>query len=259
MGNTIDTIMFPKPSPPTYQHEEGTSLYTTTKDGRKIAYIIATPAAQPRKVPVAILYAHGNAEDLGTVAYQIKHYSSEMKVTIYAMDYAGYGMSEGQPSEQNTYLDISAMLQVVEEKFTRNNIVLWGRSLGSGPTCYLAHHAANVENKPFAGVILLSPFLSAFRVVAPGFMIKASIPLDKFKNYERMKDGGFKCRVFVLHGKQDEVIHCSHGEILAEAIPSEYRHPPVFIDGAHHNDVENVIRKPLTSYLNEFLQIVVGS
>jgi fermentation-respiration switch protein FrsA (DUF1100 family) len=254
MGNTIDSIMFPKPTPPSYSHEEGISTYITTADRRKIAYIVATPT-HSRKTPIAILYSHGNAEDLGTVRYQIKKYSREMRVTIYAFDYGGYGSSQGDPSEKTTYLDIEAMLRLVEEKFDRKHIVLWGRSLGGGPTCYLAHQAARSDKKPFAGVILLSPFLSAFRVVAPSFLLRQYIPLDKFRNYERVKDG-FDCRIFVIHGKQDEVISCSHGETLAATIAPEFCHPPVFVDKAHHNDVEDVIRKPLTVYLNEFLEVL---
>ena len=42
-------------------------------------------------------------------------------------------------------------------------IVLYGRSLGSGPSCFLAQKSAK-EGQSVGGVILQSPLLSAFRV-----------------------------------------------------------------------------------------------
>ena len=52
-------------------------------------------------------------------------------------------------------------------------IILYGRSIGSGPACWLA------ENYPVAGVILQSAFMSICRVV-----VDMKMPFDKLKNID---------------------------------------------------------------------------
>jgi len=90
--------------------------------------------------------------------------------------------NKGEPSEENCYKCINAAYHFL--RHVRNiepqEIVLYGRSVGSGPTCYLAAKTAE-EGNSVAGVILHSPFLSIFRVVVDfGF----SMAGDMFKNIQ---------------------------------------------------------------------------
>lgn len=60
-------------------------------------------------------------------------------------------------------------------------IILYGRSLGSGPSCYLASKTA-LEGDSVGGLILHSPFLSVYKVVADlGFHLVG----DLFNNEKR--------------------------------------------------------------------------
>ena len=89
-----------------------------------------------------------------------------------AYDYTGYGKSTGRPAEEQCYADIEAAFQHLTEQLGQSpeKIVLYvaffsvsqhmhstyhryGRSLGSGPTCYLAQKQSR-EQRPVAGVIL---------------------------------------------------------------------------------------------------------
>ena len=69
-----------------------------------------------------------------------------------------------QPSEQNTYADIEAAYKCLEETYGTNteNIILYGQSVGSGPTLHLASRLPHLR-----AVILHSPILSGLRVVYP--------------------------------------------------------------------------------------------
>jgi hypothetical protein len=51
-------------------------------------------------------------------------------------DYTGYGVSSGQPSIAATCCDVSRVLQCLESDFDikRQTVVLYGQSVGSGPT-----------------------------------------------------------------------------------------------------------------------------
>ena len=60
--------------------------------------------------------------------------------TCVSYDYPGYGHSSGKPSELGCYEAIDAVFTklIQDKEIFKNQIVLWGRSLGTGPSCYLA-------------------------------------------------------------------------------------------------------------------------
>jgi len=67
-----------------------------------------------------------------------------------------------QPSEENTYADIEAVYQCLETEYgiSQEDIILYGQSVGSGPTLHLASHLPRLR-----GVVLHSAILSGLRVV----------------------------------------------------------------------------------------------
>jgi abhydrolase domain-containing protein 17 len=69
-----------------------------------------------------------------------------------------------QPSEQNTYADIEAAYRCLIETYgaSEENIILYGQSVGSGPTLDLASCLPHLR-----AVILHSPILSGLRVMYP--------------------------------------------------------------------------------------------
>jgi pimeloyl-ACP methyl ester carboxylesterase len=113
----------------------------------------------------------------------VKFLAKSLHVSILAYDYTGYGLSQPSiPSEENCYADIDAAYDylVNERQILPENIVLYGRSLGSGPSCYLAARTAEAGS-PVAGLILHAPFLSVFRVV---FESGCTLIGDKFPNVD---------------------------------------------------------------------------
>ena len=69
-----------------------------------------------------------------------------------------------QPSEQNTYADIEAAYKCLEVAYGTHaeDIILYGQSVGSGPTLELAARLPNLR-----AAVLHSPILSGLRVMYP--------------------------------------------------------------------------------------------
>lgn len=178
MGDTISQLVFRPPNPPTPIRPNKHFWLDIDRDGNKVpAFFI-----KRRKATVTCLFSHGNAEDLGMMYSRMKELARVMCVNVMAYDYTGYGKSTGEANEENVFKCISAAYKYLLDirGIKPEEIVLYGRSVGSGPTCYLAARTAD-EGRPVAGVILHSPFLSIFRVVVDlGFSISG----DMFRNIE---------------------------------------------------------------------------
>lgn len=152
-----------------------------------------------------ILYSHGNAEDLGLIYDYLQGLSQMLQVNMCAYDYSGYGLSipynernghgllenENTPSEEKCNSDICAVYKYLttDRGIHCKNIILYGRSLGGGPSCFLAsktwNNKKNKRDNGVGGLILHSTFSSVFRVVVDfGF----TLPGDIFPNIDRIGD-----------------------------------------------------------------------
>lgn len=252
MGDLISSLLF-QPPPPTYLHPSRHFWLTTSHATRIPAFFIERPNAK-----VTILFSHGNAEDLGMIYDWFNELARVLRVNIMAYDYTGYGKSSGEvPCEDFVYADIEAAYKYLLEvkNIQPEEIVLYGRSLGSGPSCYLAQKTAN-DGRSVAGVILQSPLLSAFRVA---FNFRFTVPMDKFPNVDRASS--IKCPVFIVHGTQDEVVPFWHGEELFLAIEQCWRAKPFWVEGAGHNNIEAMLRPSgaFVDALIEFLDLHISA
>jgi pimeloyl-ACP methyl ester carboxylesterase len=116
---------------------------------------------------ITLLYSHANAEDLGIMFGWLKCLARRLNVNVLAYDYTGYGESDGEPSEEACYADIEAAYDylVNDRKLEPSQIILYGRSVGSGPATYLASKLS-IEGVQVGGLVLECPFKSVYRVVA---------------------------------------------------------------------------------------------
>lgn len=173
---------------------------------------------------LVVLFSHGNAEDVGhNIDFARDYHLHGFGVLFY--DYRGYGLSPGRPSERSTYEDIEAAYNflITDQHIAPSRIIAHGRSVGSGPSTYLA------QKHPLAGLILESPFVSAFRVVTRVPLI----PFDKYNNLARIKN--IHCPVLIIHGTQDTIVPFWHGQKLYNAA-----HDPkmnYWVQAANHNDL----------------------
>ncbi len=198
------------------------------------------------KAKYTILYSHGNAEDLGDLIPLLQELRS-MGFAVFAYDYEGYGTSQGTPSEANAYRDIDAAYNYLTKDLAvpTERIIAYGRSVGTGSAVDLA------ARQPLAGLILESPFITAFRVLTriPIF------PIDKFRNIDKIKN--VRCPILVMHSKTDEIIPFQHGqEVFAAA--NEPKHF-LWVDGASHNNLMEVANVEYAKTLGEFSALIQQS
>ncbi|XP_028805973.1 alpha/beta hydrolase domain-containing protein 17B [Neltuma alba] len=246
-------LAFFPPSPPTYQLKKGADgklmvvsppspspsmlmpipyaddpsldvLFVGTKFGNKIvAFYLRNPYAR-----LTLLYSHGNAADLGQLYDLFVQLKVNLKVNIIGYDYSGYGASTGKPSESNTYADIEAIYECLETQYgvSQEDLILYGQSVGSGPTLHLASKLPRLR-----GVVLHSGILSGLRVLCH---VKFTVCFDIYKNINKIKK--VKCPVLVIHGTEDDVVNLFHGNGLWKMAREPYE--PLWIKGGGHCNLE---------------------
>ncbi|KAG0450206.1 hypothetical protein HPP92_027048 [Vanilla planifolia] len=211
----------------------------TKKGNDIIAMYVRHPSAS-----LTLLYSHGNAADLGQLYDLLSELSVHLHVNVMGYDYSGYGQSSGKPSEQNTYNDIETVYKCLEDNYGTHaeHIILYGQSVGSGPTLDLATQLPNLR-----AVVLHSPILSGLRVMYP---VKHSFWFDIFKNIDKVPR--VTCTVLIIHGTADEVVDWSHGKRLWELCKEKYE--PLWIKGGRHCNLE--LYPEYIKHLKKFISVI---
>ncbi|KAJ7975761.1 alpha/beta hydrolase domain-containing protein 17C-like [Quillaja saponaria] len=196
------------------------------------------------KASATMLYSHGNAADLGQMFELFVELSIRLRINIMGYDYSGYGRSSGKPTECNTYADIDAAYKFLKEQYgvKDEQLILYGQSVGSGPTLDLAARISELR-----GVVLHSPILSGLRVLYP---VKRTYWFDIYKNIDKI--GSVNCPVLVIHGTADEVVDCSHGKQLSELCKQKFE--PLWISGGGHCNLE--LYPEFIRHLKKFVQTI---
>lgn len=172
-----------------------------------------------------LIYFHGNAEDI-YLAFEllfaihsylrviffcliIKNIFDYVKIRILAVEYPGYGLYKSHKPNSNLILeDAVAVYDYLIKKvgYKEKNVILLGRSIGSGPACYLA----GIRNP--GALIMMSSFLSLRSVVKDHVGSLHNILKERFNNYENIQK--VKCPCFFIHGLQDKLISYQHSQKL---------------------------------------------
>lgn len=175
-----------------------------------------------------LLLFHGNAGNIADRLDRARIANERLGLDVFLVDYRGYGLSTGHPSEEGLYRDARAIYaEAIERGFRANQIVLFGESLGSAVVVDLA------MERECAGVILETPFLSVPAIArehypfVPSFLIRS-----RFDNERKI--GSVLAPKLFLVAARDEVVPAAHGRRLFE-LASE---PKTLyeIPGAGHND-----------------------
>lgn len=192
---------------------------TTADGGTVIAqyYEVSNPKA-------VLLYSHGNAEELATLPTVMETYQSH-GYAVFTYDYRGYGDSSGKPSEAQMYEDIRVAYRYLCDKLRvpQDQIILYGRSIGSGPSIDLA---TEIDAR---GLVLEGAFTGIIQTVTQWPLL----PTDYFPN--RRKIGHIRMPLLVIHGRGDHVVPFHHGQTLYRLAPKPKHH--LWLDEAGHNDI----------------------
>jgi hypothetical protein len=207
------------------------------------------------------VHFHGNACDVGQIAICVQRESSAFNAHYLLVEYPGFGFSNGYCSE--VIMDEIAICvhQFIEENFMvpYSQIVLIGRSIGTGPACSLASYLGAIDKPPLA-VVLQSPF-SSIRDAASDLLGCISLcMLDRWPNWQRLVGKGrnvIRCPVLFIHADHDKIIRINHSQILHEqrlkyGLPSELfeqRSTEKMIKGHNFFDYEHDVVQPTKEFL----------
>ena len=237
------SIFFPmKGAPPVptnaLPHED---VFFEAADGTKLHgwFVPGDP-----KAPV-VLFLHGNAGNIGHRWEKI-HILHAIGVSVFIVDYRGYGRSEGRPSEKGIYKDADAAYAYLTGRgATAEAIVPYGESIGGAFAIDLA------SRKPVRALIVEDTFTSVPAMVRrslpfiPAFCLATR--LDSLPKIMRIK-----APKLVFHSADDEIVPFEMGEALFQAAPEPKRF--VRLRGGHNTaffDDLSTYRRGLAGFLHE--------
>ncbi|CAD8139585.1 unnamed protein product [Paramecium pentaurelia] len=167
--------------------------------------------------PNILLYFHANCEDITQSYNFLVHLRENLQVSAIAVEYPGYGKYKNeQPSAEAILNDAEYVFNYLTKRlgYAENRIIVFGRSIGSGPATYLAN-----KYKP-ACLALMSPFTSLKAAVRDYIGSWAQFLIrQRFDNLDQIQK--VKVPTFILHGKADNIIPYSQALELYKSCKSD--------------------------------------
>jgi len=219
-------IFFPQPLSSLNQHRYADSEITFAIAGLKLhGWWIRRPVNPARSL---IIYYGGNAEE---VSQNMEAFRSHLENAVVMVNYRGYGLSDGSPSEDALFSDA---LRIFDELTDRHGVdprqvVLMGRSLGSAVAVHVA------SRRRTQGVILVTPFDSIVRV-AKGHYPLFPVGFLLRHRFEALKLApSIHIPALVMVAENDSIVPPRHAHRLADAWGGriEWR----TLTRATHNDI----------------------
>jgi len=222
-------IFHPQPSPENARTQieqsfpGAASVFIQARDGTRLH-------AWHLKGSPLVLYFGGNAEE---VSWMLRRVAQQAPGTGWLLvDYRGYGFSGGSPSEVALSSDAMEWFDYAKQKLKAQQVVVFGRSLGSGVAVQLA------AARPVERVILVTPYDSLTNVarhhypyLPVSWMLKH--PFDSFS-----RAPSIAAPLLCLVAERDEIIPVVHSRRLFEAWKGPRRW--VELAGAGHNSTDDV-------------------
>ncbi len=195
--------------------------------------------SQKKHAPL-ILYFGGNADDATRILLHVK---SLEEFDIVAFNYRGFVNSEGKPSEKTLFSDA---LKIYDKFANNKEVILIGRSLGTGVASFLA------SKRRIKGLILVTPYdsiVSMAKKMYPYFPIEI-LSKHKFESVKYMLHVNSK--VGLIEVKDDEMIPKYHFDKLRANVKNLALH--VELKNTTHGEVlthldfENTLKKMIKEF-----------
>ena len=209
----------------------GELVHVVRPDGRRLAAYDARPLTGAGADDPVVLFFHGNAGDLSGRAGLLASNVRRTGLRWLMIDYSGYGLNEGKPSEREIERDaLAAFDHLVAQGVPPGRIVVYGQSLGGAASIYAC------TERPAAGLVVQSAFASVSHMAADLYGWLPLAPLISrgvFPNARRIAT--LDLPIVIAHGRRDRIIPFSQAEQLQAAAGGDT--PLIPIGSAGHNDV----------------------
>ena len=206
-------IFFPTRVPLDFVYDfypNATELFFDTDDGETLHSLYF----KSQNTKGVVLYFHGNSEGIDSWGIYAEDFTKH-DYDVLMPDYRSYGKSSGTLSAPSFRSDALLFYNYLSEKFPPEQIIILGRSLGSGI-------ASDLATKVKAKLLILeTPYLS---IAAMAKLRMRFLPINyllkyNFDNYKNLQLVNFPIHIF--HGTHDELIPYQQAVALAQLFPNQ--------------------------------------
>ncbi|MDR3561086.1 MAG: alpha/beta fold hydrolase [Negativicutes bacterium] len=223
LGNRVETISL--------RMQDGTMLS---------GWLVKNSGADQHKL---VIYYGGNGDELSRMVDSAKRFGDW---SVALINYRGYGLSEGSPSEKHLCSDALEVYDYFSQRQDVDNsrIMLMGRSLGTGVAAYVA------ANRSPVAVVLVSPYDSMVSVAQKHYPL---VPVDwllKHRFESAREAPAIKVPLLMVATPDDDVVPYELSKRLARMWGG-----PVTIQeikGATHNSIYS--KEEVWAGVGRFLQ-----
>ena len=175
-----------------------------------------------------VLFFHGNAGNISHRLASIRQFRN-LELSVFIIDYRGYGQSEGRTTEAGLYRDADAAWRYLTEQrgVHPQNIVIFGRSLGGSVAAHLAS-----RQEPLA-LIVESSFTSVPDIAQEFYPWLPVRWLSRLNHATRDYVREVRAPLLVVHSRDDEIVPFRHGQAIFEAAPAA--HTLLTLRGSHND------------------------
>jgi uncharacterized protein len=200
----------------------------------------------PGPGPLSLIWLHGNAGNIAHRLPWVKELRNRLGLNVFIFDYRGYGLSDGSPSEENTYQDARDALAYLRSRsdVEPERIVYFGKSLGGAIALQLA-----TEEAPYR-LVLQSTFTSLLDLARLHYpFIPIGLLRSRYASIEKI--GSLEVPLLIVHGSDDEIVPLEQARRLYAAANEPKR---LFVlEGARHNTILDEGGAPYYAALRAFL------
>ena len=178
-----------------------------------------------------LLYFHGNKDNLnrwGAIAQEF----TTLDLDVVILDYRGYGKSMGIRSEESLYQDALFCYEDTIKRYNPKEIILMGRSLGTGIASWLANKVQKSK------LILETPYYDMQDLMGaylPKKLLKAKLSFH-LRTHEYLKKTNFP--ILILQGTKDGVVPHKSAQKLYKSLDNPNASFITFKGGNHNNLVK---------------------
>lgn len=190
-----------------------------------------------------VVYFHGNRQNLERYAKFVNNFTKH-GYEVWIEDYPGFGKTTGERTEKKMYEQAMQVQKMASSKYSKDSIIIYGKSLGTGIAAYVASQSDNKR------LILETPYYSIpslFSCYAPIYpnskMITYKIPTNEYL-------ADVNCPVTIFHGTNDWEIPYRNAARLKKILKPTDEF--ITIEGGKHNNLNDfdLFKKKLDSLLN---------
>lgn len=207
----LNSILFPAPQP-SYDTSTfpGELIWVPSLDHPKVKIpcLLLKSIQGSKKI---LLFFHGNAEDIGLAYEMTDLMRTVLQLHVLVIEYPGYGLYAGKPKAEQILRDADSIYSFVTTtlNFSSVNIFAFGRSIGSGPSTWLARFRG-------LGCLFLMSAYTSIRDVVKNVAGKLATYLvaERFRNIDNMPF--ITCPTLLMHGVLDNLVPYGHSQRLHE-------------------------------------------